>query len=134
MERDIYNQYIEYLDEVQKFTEQEIVNEPANLIDRLARTGVYISNIGKLTADCKKALNEAKDELFIAKENLLFKSPPTIVQEFIKAKCKDELFLCDWCDRLGATLVHQVDLMRTMVSYAKSEMNLFNQGYNQNIQ
>ena len=134
MENEIYGQYIEYLSEVQNFTEQEIINEPANLTDRLARTGVFIANIGKLTADCKKALNKAKDELFIAKENLLFKSPPTIVQEFIKAKCKDELFLCDWCDRLGATLVHQSDEIRTLLSYAKTELSLFNQGYNQNIQ
>ena len=133
MDKEIQNKYIDYLQEVQKLCDEDIVNEPHQLTDRLARTGSLIAAIGKVTADVKKALNEAKNGLFLAKENLLFKSPPTIVQEYLKANCKDEIFLVDWCDRLGATLVHQADIMRSMLSYAKHEANLFSGGYNQNI-
>lgn len=133
MDKEFHNQYIDYLTEVQKLCDEDIVNEPHQLTDRLARTGSLIASIGKVTADVKRELNEAKNTLFLAKENLLFKSPPTIVQEYLKANCKDEIFLVDWCDRLGATLVHQADIMRSMLSYAKHEANLFSSGYNQNI-
>ncbi len=133
MDKEIYNKYVEYLNVIQNFTEQEITNEPAYLTDRLARTGVFIASIGKCTADVKKCLNEAKNDIFEQMGKTLLKSPPTIVQELIKGKCKDELFLVDWCDRLGATLVHQLDGMRTLLSFAKTELKLFNNGYNQNI-
>lgn len=134
MDTEIYKQYIEYLTEIQKFTEQEMVNEPNVLVDRLARTASYIASLGKCTADCKKSLNEAKNSVFEGKDgSKLLRTPPTIVGELLKAKCRDEFFLVDWCDRLGATLVHQADALRTLISFAKHEASLFNSGVNQNI-
>lgn len=134
MEAEIYKQYEDYLTDIQKFTEEEIVNEPNVLVEKLARTASYIASLGKCTADCKKSLNEAKNKVFEGKDGkALLRTPPTIVGELLKAKCRDEIFLCDWCDRLGATLVHQADALRTLISYAKHEASLFNSGANQNI-
>ena len=133
MEKEIYKHYTDYLSEIQKFVEEEIVNEPNVLVDKLARTASYIATLGKCTADCKKALNEAKGNVFAEMGAKLLKVPPTIVSEILKTKCSDEIFLVDWCDRLGATLVHQADALRTLISYAKHEASLFNTGANQNI-
>lgn len=134
MEAEIYKQYEDYLTDIQKFTEEEIVNEPNVLVEKLARTASLIASLGKCTADCKKSLNEAKNKVFEGKDGkALLRTPPTIVGELLKAKCRDEIFLCDWCDRLGATLVHQADALRTLISYAKHEASLFNSGANQNI-
>lgn len=133
MEIEIYKQYIEYLTEIQNFTEQEMVNEPNVLVARLARTASYIASLGKCTTDCKKSLNEAKNAVFEKGNGKLLKTPPTIFNELLKAKCRNEFFLVDWCDRLGATLVHQADALRTLISFAKHEMSLFNAGANQNI-
>lgn len=122
MEIEIYKQYIEYLTEIQKFTEQEIVNEPNVLVDRLARTASYIASLGKCTADCKKSLNEAENSVFEEEGKKLLRTPPTIFKEIMKAKCRNEIFLCDWCDRLGATLVHQADALRTLISFEKAQI------------
>lgn len=125
METEIYKQYIEYLTEIQKFTEQEMVNEPNVLVDRLARTASYIASLGKCTADCKKSLNEAKNAVFAEGNGKLLKTPPPIFSELLKAKCRNEIFLCDWCDRLDATLVHQADALRTLISYEKGTKTIF---------
>lgn len=57
--------------------------------------------------------------------NKLLRTPPPIFDELMKAKCRNEIFLCDWCDRLDATLVHQADALRTLISYKKETKTIF---------
>lgn len=123
-----------FLSNVQDFAESQIINEPNALTERLAQTGVYIAYMGRLTAICKKIVSEAKAEVLDKYGEKLFKVQATIVKDLMNGKCKDAIFLLDWAINLEDSLKSQSDEIRTLISYAKHEAELFSQGYNQNVQ
>ena len=91
-----------------------------------ARTG-YMLALAKQLARKRKSSEIGETIVRIAKENYLSAKAQNALVESI---ADDEMFLVDWLDRLNSMCVHQIDLIRSIISKEKTEMqiNSFNYG------
>lgn len=91
-----------------------------------ARTG-YMLALAKQLARKRKSSEIGETIVKIAKENYLSAKAQNALVESI---ADDEMFLVDWLDRLNSMCVHQIDLIRSIISKEKTEMqiNSFNYG------
>lgn len=96
---------------------------------------VYIARTGKMLADAKYHLSQAKrDEVLdVLRETAKnAKATSKATNALIDSICKEEQYLVDWCERLNRSSTHQLDWCRTLISKAKEEMRLTPQMYNNN--
>jgi len=98
-------------------------------IDRGVNIAAYHARIGLLLAEAKKLARIKKNSeiaeaiIKIAKENYLSAKAQNALIDSI---AEEELFIVDWLDRLNSACVHQMDLVRTIVSKEKEEMKYQN--------
>jgi Tfp pilus assembly protein PilP len=77
-----------------------------------------------MLAQAKKDLNKQKTAeiqktiISIAKQACL---SANVQNALLKSICIDECELVDWIDRLNATCTHQIDALRSILSYVKEE-------------
>jgi aspartate/tyrosine/aromatic aminotransferase len=90
-----------------------------------ARTG-YMLAIAKQLVRAKKSSEIGETVMRIAKENYLAAKAQNALVDCIAS---DEMFLVDWLDRLNSMSVHQIDLIRSIISKEKTEMQI-TQGFN----
>lgn len=94
---------------------------------------VYIARTGKMLADAKYHLSEAKKDevLDVLRETAKnAKATSKATNALIDSICKEEQYLVDWCERLNRSATHQLDWCRTLIAKARAEMQTFN--YNNN--
>lgn len=111
---------------MQSFLEGKFGNEPADLLKRIELLSVLIASSGQCLADAKYLQDNIingtiMDALQKAYEERL---SPSTINKFVTSAAKEFNYLVNWFDRINATATHQLDAVRTMVSYKKSEMNL----------
>lgn len=87
-----------------------------------ARTG-YLLALAKQLYRAKKTSEIGETIIKIAKENYLSSKAQNALVDSIAS---DELFLVDWLDRLNSMCVHQIDLIRSIISKEKAEMQMSN--------
>ena len=98
-------------------------------IDRGINIAVYHARIGYMLAESKllyrkKRSSEISETILkIAKENYLSSKAQNALVESI---AENELFVVDWLDRLNSMCVHQMDMIRTIISKEKEEMKYQN--------
>ena len=120
------------VEQIQRFTEITVSDNPTELTIRIAELAVYHSRTGFLLAEAKKALNRRKTSeiqntiLKIAKENCLSAS---VQNALLTSICEEEQFMVDWLDRLNSTCKHQLDAVRSLLSYEKENMRINKTGY-----
>jgi hypothetical protein len=90
-----------------------------------ARTG-YLLALAKQLVRAKKSTEIGETIMKIAKENFLAAKAQNALVDCI---ANDEMFLVDWLDRLNSMCVHQIDLIRSIISKEKTEMQI-NHGFN----
>jgi len=90
-----------------------------------ARTG-YMLAIAKRLVRAKKSSEIGETIIRIARENYLAAKAQNVLVDCIAS---DEMFLVDWLDRLNSICVHQIDLIRSIISKEKTEMQI-TQGFN----
>jgi hypothetical protein len=125
-----YDKLLSEADEIQRFAEITISDNPEEIIERINALCVYIARTGNMLADAKYYLaRKSKDEAIEAiKEILRLNNLSKKVQDSrIVGICADEKRLATELDRLNATLTHQLDAMRSLLSYEKENMR--NLGY-----
>jgi aspartate/tyrosine/aromatic aminotransferase len=88
-----------------------------------ARTG-YLLAIAKQLVRAKKSSEIGETIMRIAKENYLSAKAQNALVDCI---ANDEMFLVDWLDRLNSMCVHQIDLIRSIISKEKAEMQINSQ-------
>ncbi|MDR2929078.1 MAG: hypothetical protein LBV41_12900 [Cytophagaceae bacterium] len=88
-----------------------------------ARTG-YLLALAKQLARKKKSCEIGETIVKIAKENYLSAKAQNALVDSI---ADDEMFLVDWLDRLNSMCVHQIDLIRSIISKEKTEMQISSQ-------
>ena len=88
-----------------------------------ARTG-YMLAIAKQLARKKKSSEIGETIVKIAKENYLAAKAQNALVESIAS---DEMFLVEWLDRINSMCVHQIDLIRSIISKEKTEMQINSQ-------
>ena len=97
------------------------------VIERAKRLAVYHARSGYLLAEAKilyrkkKASEIAETIVKIAKEGYLSAKSQNALVDSI---AQEEAHLVDWLDRINSDCVHQLDLMRTIISKEKEEMRM----------
>lgn len=107
-------------------------NNPQEIQQRIADTMVYVARTGEMLATAKQQLRHRKSEeiqntiISIAKENCL---SAKVQNALLDSIAEEEAFLVDTLDRLNAAATHQLDALRTLLSYEREGMRLNKTGY-----
>jgi len=111
---------------MQSYLELKSGSEPNDLIERAENLAILIAKSGQCLADAKYlqdnivngAIMEALQKAY--EERL----SPSTINKFVLTAAKEFNYLVNWLDRINATATHQLDAVRTLISYRKAEMNL----------
>lgn len=112
---------------IQEYLEITVSNDPAEIQDRMSNLMVYLSRSGEMLAQAKRHLRARKTSeinrtiIAIAKEGHL---SATVQNALLDSICEEESFLVDWLDRINRSCTHQIDGLRSMLSYQKEELRL----------
>ena len=117
--------------EIQSFLSITCSEQVQEVIERGNELSVLIARTGKMRADAEyhrdvllqsEIMGLLKD---VAKKEL----PASTLNKLIDSACKDANFLVAWCDRLNRAATHQLDYIRSLISYEKENMRLKDIGY-----
>jgi len=110
---------------IQEYLDITVSSDPAELVDRIATLMTYMARSGELYAKAKRILRAKKTTeisktiLNIAKEQCLSASVGNALLDSI---CEEESFMVDWLDRINRSCTHQIDGLRSLLSYEKEQM------------
>ncbi|MBR8720174.1 hypothetical protein IX307_001402 [Bacteroides pyogenes] len=121
------NQILAELNEIDGFLNITMSENPEEAVVRGNDLAAYVARTGKMLADAKYHLNEAKNSevmetLREAAKNA--KATAKAVNALIDSLCREEQYLVDWCERANRTATHQLSWCVTVISKAKEEMKL----------
>lgn len=113
-------------DKFQKYLEEKTGSEPNDLITRAENLSILIAQSGQCLADAKylqdTVINGAiMEALKNAYEERL---SPSVINKFVSTAGKEFSYCVNWLDRINATATHQLDSVRTLISYRKAEMQI----------
>ena len=111
------------LEEIQTILESHYDNDSGNILsDRMTLISAYMAESGKLLGDAKYHYQtKLESEMMrLIKDLLPEYSSANMQNTFIKSLCKDESWLVNIADRVNASCTHQLDSMRSQLSYLKS--------------
>lgn len=115
------------LEKIQEFLEIDVSENPEELIERIKTLNVYMARSGRMLAEAKQKLREKKASeisktiLEIAKQNFLSAKAQNALVDSI---AQEENFLVDWAERINKACTHQVDALRSLLSYEKEQLRL----------
>jgi len=117
---------------IQAYLDITVSDNHEEMAERLASLMAYLSRTGEMLAKAKKILRARKTSeindtiISIAKAAHLSASVQNALLDSI---CEEESYLVDWIERLNKACTHQMDGLRSLISYEKEEMRLRNTGY-----
>ncbi|MDC2747243.1 MULTISPECIES: hypothetical protein [Bacteroidaceae] len=120
------------MEEISGFLNITCQNNPVEIQERIAATMVYVVRTGEMLADAKRMLRKRKSDeiqntiIKIAQENCL---SAKVQNALLDSIAENESFLVDRLDRLNASATHQLDALRTLLSYEKEALRLNKTGY-----
>ena len=109
-----------------EYLEAQCPKEDEDLINRLENLQVLLSQSGKYLAEAKML----RDEQIQLSIKGVVSNPEyvglsnTLMNEYVKSSCKDLNYLVNSLDRINSASVHQIDAIRSILSYRKSQMTL----------
>jgi uncharacterized protein YoaH (UPF0181 family) len=112
---------------IQDFLDVTVSTDPAELVDRIATLMTYMSRSGEMLAIAKKSLRAKKTTeisktiIAIAKEQCL---SATVQNALLDSICEEEAFMVDWLERINRSCTHQIEGLRSLLSYEKAQMIL----------
>jgi hypothetical protein len=109
-----------------KYLELAAGTESVEIMERLNNLNIMVAQSGRCLADAKYyqdqvvngAIHEAISKAY--EERL----SPSTINKFVTTAAKEYNYLVNLFDRINATAVHQIDSLRSILSYKKSEMLL----------
>lgn len=128
----IATDFYKEIEEISGFLNITCQNNPIEIQERIAATMVYVVRTGEMLADAKRMLRKKKSDeiqntiIKIAQENCL---SAKVQNALLDSIAEDESFLVDRLDRLNASATHQLDALRTLLSYEKEALRLNKTGY-----
>lgn len=118
---------LDWLQEGEAFTHSQSVSF---LIDKLGELTVSLAFVNNQMALSKRVLNERKVSAY---NNLIASSvanetyfAPSLAKDYIAAKCSQEQYDFDLCERCSRSIVHTIDAIRTAISALKEDMKMNN--------
>ena len=113
--------------QIQDYLDIECSENPEEVLERIRAIMPYISRTAFMLAEAKKALRRKKASeisntiINIAKEQCL---SAKVQNTLIDSIAEEEAYLVDWLDRLNAAATHQVDALRSILSYEREQLRL----------
>ena len=119
-------QLTESLGKMQVYLETPVGDDPQGLIDRTELLTILIAKSGQCLAEAKYIQDQLINTglMNAIGEGLETKLSPSLINQFVKSNAKDINLLVNWFDRINAAATHQLDSLRTIISYKKAELNL----------
>jgi len=120
---------LEEAEKMQKYLEIECSDNVAEVIERIRTLSVYLARSGSMLAEAKRIYRRkvtseiANTIIAIAKENYLSAKAQNAL---VNAIAEDEAFLVDKLDRINSSCVHQIDALRSLLSYEKEQLRTLN--------
>lgn len=120
------------IETIQEYLEVTCSNNPEEIQERIAVIMPYMARSGEMLADAKRMLRKRKTSeisntiIQIAKEQFLSAKVQNTLLESI---AEDEAYLVDRLDRINAACTHQLDALRSLLSYEKENLRLTKTGY-----
>ena len=117
---------------IQAYLDIVCSNNPEEIVDRISQLMAYMSRSGDMLAQAKRLLRARRSEeirntiLTVARSERLSASVQNALLDSI---CEQEAFLVDWLDRLNRSCTHQIEGLRSLLSYEKEGMRLTKTGY-----
>ena len=118
--------------QIQEYLDIECFENPEEVLERIRAIMAYISRTAFMFAEAKKALRRKKASeisntiINIAKEQCL---SAKVQNTLIDSIAEEEAYLDDWLDRLNAAATHQVDALRSILSYEREQLRINKTGY-----
>ena len=111
---------------MQAYLEQKPGNEPADLIARAENLAVLMAQSGQCLADAKYVQDQVINGTILESLQKAYEErlSPSTINLFVKTAAKEWNYLVNWFDRINASATHQLDGIRSILSYRKAEMNL----------
>lgn len=114
----------------QTFLETRPGQEPDQLLERMELLAILMAQSGQCLAEAKYhqdqvingEIGQAIDRAFSEKLSA------STINQYVKSAAKDYNYLVNWLDRINASATHQLDALRTIISYRKTEFNALNYG------
>lgn len=119
-------------EQIQAYLDITVSGDPEEMSERISTLMSYMSRSGEMLAKAKKILRARKTSeinktiISIAKASHLSASVQNALLDSI---CEEESYLVDWTERINKTCTHQIDGLRSLLSYEKEEMRLSKTGY-----
>lgn len=114
----------------QTFLETRHGQEPDQLLERMELLAILVAQSGQCLAESKYhqdqvingEIGQAIDRMYTDKLSA------TTINQYVKTAAKEYNYLVNWLDRINATATHQLDALRTIISYRKTEFSALNYG------
>lgn len=118
--------------QIQDYLDITCSENPEEVLERIRAIMPYISRTAFMLAEAKKALRRKKASeisntiINIAKEQCL---SAKVQNTLIDSIAEEEAYLVDWLDRLNAAATHQVDALRSILSFERENLRITKTGY-----
>lgn len=118
--------------QIQDYLDITCSENPEEVLERIRAIMPYISRTAFLLAEAKKALRRKKASeisntiINIAKEQCL---SAKVQNSLIDSIAEEEAYFVDWLDRLNAAATHQVDALRSILSFERENLRITKTGY-----
>ena len=120
-----YNELLSEAEGIQAFLEITCSEQPEEIKERLITLSVYCARSGNMLAQAKRILNQKTNRGIM---NLIKKHSKDaflsakIQNALIDSLCPDENYLVDQLERINRSTVHQIDVLRSLLSYEKEQI------------
>ena len=120
------DQLTESATKMQSYLEKRAGSEPNDLIDRADNLAILIAKSGQCLASAKYLQDTVVNGAILEALQKAYEErlSPSTINKFVTSAAKEFNYLVNWFDRINSAAVHQLDGVRTVISYRKAEMNL----------
>lgn len=94
------------------------------LAQRLGEANVYLARSAEMLAQAKSILNNAVLRAYESMGDKLVRMGSQMGQKVLAGYCGKEQYLVDWLERVNKAVTHQMESLRSLLSYAKTELRM----------
>jgi len=107
---------------IYEYVKTEYDEMPSTVVTRLSNLVIHLARVGKMLAEVEYLLNDRKQRLMESEEIERY-STPSMQKQYLDSLLKHEQYLYKCVERLGSSIVHQIDALRSQLSYFKTELS-----------
>ena len=118
--------------DMQDYLEITYSTNPEELQKRIIDLSGYMARSGEMLADAKRLLRSKKSAEIRQAIIEINKQAPlsaSVQNALLESICEEECHLVEWLDRINRACTHQLDAVRSLLSYEKESLRLTKTGY-----